>query len=236
MIRRHSFGQSEVKQNRIGERESAGEEERNVDAPAAQDAADRRPKNKTQAEGRADQAHSLRAIFFGRDISDVSLRRRDVAAGNSIDDAAEKKHPQRRRESQNHKSATGAENAYQQNRPAAILVREPAHYRRKDQLHNRIGSEQEADFTGRGAELRAFGIERQHRNHDPKTDEIDENRDEDDEERRTLHEIPGSGLSRNHLECAGRAKRRRRFGSSRAESKPKRCRASLATALQDRVS
>ena len=189
MIRGDSFRQREVKQNGICECESAGEKKGNIDAPAAQDATDRRPKNKTQAKSRADQAHSLGAIFFGGDIRDVSLRRRDVAAGNSIDDPAEKQHPQRRGESQNHKSKTRAQNADQQNRPAAMLVRQPAHDRRKNQLHNRIGSEQEADFAGRGAELRAFGIERQHRNHDPKADEIDEDRDEDDEERRTLHEI-----------------------------------------------
>ena len=189
MIGRHGFRQREIKQDRISESQATREQKRHVVSPTAQDAANRGPKYKTQAERRAVQSHSLRAIFFGGDIGDVGLRGRDVAAGNSIDDAAEKKHPQRRRESQNHKSATGAENAYQQNRPAAILVRQPAHHRRKDQLHNRIGSEQEADFTGRGAELRAFGIERQHRNHDPKADEIDEDRDEDDEQRRTLHGI-----------------------------------------------
>src|SRR5438105_13864224 len=64
MIRGNSFRQGEVKQNRIRKCESAGEKKRNIDAPAAQDAADRRPKNKTQAKGRADQAHSLSAIFF----------------------------------------------------------------------------------------------------------------------------------------------------------------------------
>src|ERR1700682_5053889 len=111
MIRGHSFRQSEVKQNRIRESESAGEKKRNVDAPAAQNAANRRTKNKTQTESRAYQSHALRAIFFGRDIGDVGLRRRDVAAGNPVDDAAEKKHPQRRRESENQKSETGAENA-----------------------------------------------------------------------------------------------------------------------------
>src|SRR5258708_31129042 len=115
MIRGHSFWQSEVKQNRIREGEAAREKERNVDAPAAQDAANRRPENKTQAKRRADQAHSFCAIFFGRDIRDVSLRRRNVAAGNSIDDPAEKKHPQRGGESQNQKSSTRAQDADQQN-------------------------------------------------------------------------------------------------------------------------
>src|SRR5258707_7992091 len=189
MIRGDSLRQREVKQNRIRKRESTGKKKRDINSPAAQDAPDRRPKNKTQAKGRADQAHSFGAIFFGGDIRDVSLRRRDVAAGNSVDDPAEKKHPQRGGESQNHKSNTRAQDAYQQNRPAAILVRQPAHHRRKNQLHDRIGSEQEADFAGRGAEPGAFGIVRQHRNHDPKTDEIDEDRDEDDEERRALHWI-----------------------------------------------
>ena len=123
MIRRDRFGQSEIKQNRVRERERAGKQKRNIDAPAAQHATDRWTKNETQSKSRANQSHPLRAIFFRRHVRDVSLRGRDVATGNPIDDPAEKEHPKRRRESKNQKTETGSQQTDQQDRTPSILVR-----------------------------------------------------------------------------------------------------------------
>ena len=138
MIGRHGFRQREIKQDRISESQATREQKRHVVSPTAQDAANRGPKYKTQAERRADQSHSFGAIFFGGDIGDVGLRGRDVAAGNSINDAAEKKHPQRGGKSQNQESGAGAENADQQNWPPPIFIRESTQHRREYELHHGI--------------------------------------------------------------------------------------------------
>jgi hypothetical protein len=50
-------------------------------------------------------------------------------------------------------------------------------------LHHRVGSEQQSYRAWRGVEDRPFRVKRQHRNHDPEADEIDENGGEDDDER-----------------------------------------------------
>src|SRR5262249_33286326 len=113
MILCYGFRQGEEKQNRVCQRETAGKKERYIDAPAAENAANSRTKNKAQSESSANQSHSFRPIFFGRDIGDVRLRGRNIAAGNSIDDSADKKHPQGCRESQDQKSQRRAEQARQ---------------------------------------------------------------------------------------------------------------------------
>ena len=95
MIGRDGLRQSEVKQQRVCEAKAGGKQEGHPHAPAAQYAADGWPKNKTQTKGCANQAHSFRAIFFGGDVGDISLRRRDVSASDAVKDASHKKHPER---------------------------------------------------------------------------------------------------------------------------------------------
>ena len=151
MIGRDRFRQGEVEQDYVGQREAAGKKKRHVGAPAAQDSADGWTKNKAQSKGCANQSHSFGAIFLGRNVGNVGLGGRDVAARNSIDDAADEQHQQRRRKSEDQKTEAGSQQADNQNRTPAVSVREPAQHRREDELHHGIGSEQEPDFAGRRA-------------------------------------------------------------------------------------
>src|SRR5689334_22575491 len=122
MIGGDRFGQSEVKQQRVGKTESGREEERDVNAPLAQYAANRWSKNKPESKRGADHAHALRAIFGGGDVGDVGLCGRDVAAGDAVENSAGEKHPERRCESEQEKTDAGADDGQEENRPAAVLV------------------------------------------------------------------------------------------------------------------
>ncbi len=183
MIRRYRFRQSEEKQQSVCETERGGEEKRNVNAPATQDAANRWSKNKSQPKRGADQSHAFGAIFFSRDVGDVGLRRGDVSARDAVENSSDKEHEDRRRKAEHEKADAGADDRKQQHGPAAILVRQTSQHRGEDQLHDRIGREEQTDRARRGIESRAFGVERQHRNDDAKADQIDKDCSEDYDER-----------------------------------------------------
>jgi hypothetical protein len=55
-----------------------------------QQRADNRPQREADAERRAKETEGFRALFRRRDVGQISLRRRDVAAVNAVDSAAEK--------------------------------------------------------------------------------------------------------------------------------------------------
>ena len=122
MIRRDCFRQSEIEQHRIRETQRRREDKRHVNSPTAQDAADRWSKNKAETKRRADQAHSFRAILFGRDVGDVGLRSRDVAAGDAVENAADEEHHERLREPEYEKADARADDREQQHRPPTVLV------------------------------------------------------------------------------------------------------------------
>ena len=60
--------------------------------PVADRAANRGPDDKSQAEGRANQAQALGAMFFVGDIRHIGSGQGDVAAGKAIKNSAEEKH------------------------------------------------------------------------------------------------------------------------------------------------
>src|SRR5690242_15002487 len=186
MIARDGFGQSEIKQYRVEETERGRKEERHLNSPTAENAADCWSKNKPETKRRTDQAHAFRAVFLGGDVGDVGLRSRDVAAGDAVENATGEKHPECRGESEYEETDAGADDRKKQHRPPAVLVRQAAEYRREDQLHDRVGREEQSDRAWRGVEDRAFGVERQHRNHNAEADEIDEDGGEDDDETRAV--------------------------------------------------
>src|SRR2546423_2600083 len=132
MIRSDCFGQSEIEQQRVSEAETRRKQKRNLNSPATENAANCWSKNETEAKRSADQAHSLRAIFLGRDVGDVSLRGRDVATCYAIENSAGEEHPERCCESQYQKSDAGADDREEEHRPPAILVRQAAENRRED--------------------------------------------------------------------------------------------------------
>ncbi len=95
MIGSDRFRKREVEQHCICKTQSRRKEKGHVDTPATQDAANSRTENEAQTKRCTQQAHPLCAIFFGSNVCDVSLRRRNVTAGNAVEDASQKKHPQR---------------------------------------------------------------------------------------------------------------------------------------------
>ena len=145
----------------------------------AQYAADGRTKNKTQSKGRANQPHSFRAIFLGGDVGNVSLRSRDVSAGNAVEDATHEQQPKGCGEAKYQKPDASADDRDEQDGSASVLVRESTQDRREDQLHYGVGREQQSDGARSGIKARALGIKRQHRNNDTEADQVDEYRRED---------------------------------------------------------
>ncbi len=81
-IRRQRFGQQHQRRNEVHERQRRGEERRRLIAPLAEEPAERRAEDESQAERRADHPHPLRTVLGGRRIGDEGLRRRDVGAGH----------------------------------------------------------------------------------------------------------------------------------------------------------
>src|SRR5689334_560308 len=94
MIARDGFRQSEIQQYRVKETERGREEERHLNSPPAENAADRWSKNKPETKRRADQAHSFRTVFARSDVGDVGLRGRDVAASDAVENATGEEHPE----------------------------------------------------------------------------------------------------------------------------------------------
>src|SRR6185503_20729268 len=94
MIRSNSFRKGEEEKRRIGEAERCGKEERHMNAPMTQDAANRWSKNESETKRSPDQPHAFRAILFGSDISNVSLCCRNVSACDAVEDATDEEHPE----------------------------------------------------------------------------------------------------------------------------------------------
>src|SRR5215211_5725509 len=109
MIGRDGLGQREIEEYCIREAENCGKDKRHVNAPAAQDAADRWSKNEPETKGGADHSHSFGAILFGGDVGDVGLSGGDVAAGDAVEYTANEKHKEGFREPEYEKADAGAD-------------------------------------------------------------------------------------------------------------------------------
>ena len=144
-------------------------------------AAQCRPCDETEAEGRADESICARAIFRFRDVRHVRARRRDVAARQAVDDPRSKQHRDAVRDGKHHEADHGAGQAEDQDRPAAVAIRQVAERGRRRELTERKHREQQADDERRGA--KGLGVERQQRDDDPEADEIHKNCQKDDDER-----------------------------------------------------
>jgi len=126
--------------------------------------------DEAQSECRADHAQAFRAGFFVGNIGDVGLRYAQVSACDAVNDAADEEHPQGIGEAEQQKAEEGAEDADQQNRAASEAVREATENWRADQLHQRVGGDQNSScgFTG----FESFGIIRQQRKNQAEAEQV----------------------------------------------------------------
>ena len=176
------FGQEEPRRHEVREAERRREPHRRLGRDAAQQAADRRAEDESQPERRAHQAHAAGAVLRRGDVGDVGLRGGNVRAGNAADDARDEQQHQRAGERERHVREAGAEQADQDDRLAADLVGPAAPDRREHELHQREARAQQPDREcGRAERL---GVERQQRNDDAEAEQVDEDGNEDDDERR----------------------------------------------------
>src|SRR5215216_2988198 len=128
MIGRHCLRQREVEEHCVSETECCRKDKRHLNAPTAQDAADRWSKDKSETKRGADQPHSFGAVLFGGDVGDVGLRGGDVSAGDAVEDATDKKHKDAFGESEYEKADAGADDREQEHRSPAVFVRQTSQH------------------------------------------------------------------------------------------------------------
>jgi hypothetical protein len=110
MIRCDCFRQREIKQQCVCKTKTSSKQKRNCHAPTTQNAANSRAKNKAETKGSAQQSHSFRAIFPGRNVRHIGLGRRYVSTGDAIKNAAEKKHPKCCGKTKDQEADSGSDN------------------------------------------------------------------------------------------------------------------------------
>jgi len=147
-------------------------------------AADRRPEDEAETECGADQPHALGPVFRPGDIGNDRLRGRDVATGDTVDDARCKQHSQRAGNAEEHIADRRTDERDQEHRAPPEPVGEPTEDGREDELHDRERGHQEAEDHRRGSVL--LGIERQNRDDDAETHQIDEHDQEDNADLRAV--------------------------------------------------
>jgi len=114
-------------------------------------------------------------------VGHVGACGRNVATREAVNNSRDKEHRNRLRHREHDEADYRAKQAENQDRPAAVAIRQVAERRRRDQLADRKHTEQHPDHHRRRAE--ALRVERQQRNDDAKADEVDENREKDDQQR-----------------------------------------------------
>jgi len=121
-------------------------------------AAQRWTENEAETEGGTDQAVRARAIFRLGDVRDIGARCRDIAAGETVDDARGEEHRNVVRERQHHEADDGSGETEYEHRPAPVPIGQVAEDRRGRKLTEREDGEEEPDDNRRRAER--FCIER----------------------------------------------------------------------------
>src|SRR5207248_10313025 len=109
-----------------------------------QQAANGRAEDEAESEGRADHSHALRAILLRRHVGDVGLRRRDVAARDAVNDSTDEEHPDGRRKSEYEESEARPKKREEEYGTPPVPVRQASEYGREDELHRRVGHEQQS--------------------------------------------------------------------------------------------
>ncbi len=190
MLVRKAFRQDQVNQQCIRYGESGRKEKWCAVGNAAHDSTDHRTESKTKAERSANQAHRAGALFGGCNVGNISLRNGNISAGDASKNSRDKKKRKRGRHS--HQSETGrrARDAYYQDRTATEPIGNFSENRCEDNLHAGINSGEPANGHGRSVEM--LRVEWKHGNDNTESNEVDEDREEENKERRA-----GAGHSKS---------------------------------------
>ncbi|MFO1402576.1 MAG: hypothetical protein U1F30_15410 [Steroidobacteraceae bacterium] len=195
VLRCQRLGQHQQAVQRAAEAERRGRPERQPRIARAEPAAERRPDDEADAEGRAEQAVGPRPLGRRGDVADVGRGGRHAGRGDARDDPAEEQPGDGRRQRHDDVVDAEAEIGEQDHRAAAVAVREQAEERRAAELHQRPGGAEQAEVV-RGARDVAAGElrdqPRQHRDHDAEREHVQQRGDEDEAERGALRAHAGA--------------------------------------------
>ena len=187
-VRFQTFGEDAKREEKIRRAKCRGRPARPGGAEEMQrDAAERGTKNESQSEGHADESHPFRPVFRRGDVGDVGLGDGDVAAADAGENAGDEQRPEcsgvifkARPDGKQDIGQCRAGGADEQNGPATVPVGKPPPNRREDELHRGKRGDDGADDPATGAVMP--GENRHQRHDDAKTDEVNEDRQENDEE------------------------------------------------------
>ncbi len=159
------------------DRQGPGHQQRRAEAGQAvlrarQEAAERRPGDEPQGEGRPEQADPPGAEAGRGDVGDVALDGRQIAGGQAGQETHGQRDPQVGREGQADEAQARAEDGAEQDRPPADAVGQTPPDRLGEEVADREGGEHPGHLPGGGVE--GLGVERQDRHEDAEADQVHE--------------------------------------------------------------
>lgn len=143
-----------------------------------QQAAEQRTKDQADAEGTADQAHAAGALLGRGTVGDDGASDPDLAAADAGDNAGKKDRQEAVGKGQPDIADHAERHAAEENRAPADPVRQAAQRRGRQELGNREYRRQHCHREGRGAVM--GGVERQQRQDQAETDQVDHNGEQQD--------------------------------------------------------
>ncbi len=184
---RQGFLQHHKAEQRIGEREGGRDEERRAGAPMiADDAAECRPDDEADAEGRARQSEIRRALLGRRHVRDIGVDRRVGRARDARQEASDEQPGDGRRRARDRIIDRERDQRDDEHGPAAEAVAQVSDRRRAQELHQRIDEQQPAAPARRPAQALArqlFDDGGRDRDDDAQPDRVDQHGREDEGQR-----------------------------------------------------
>ncbi len=202
------LGEADDGRDGVGCGDRGGHVERG--APPAQprrQATDGRPDGEADAERRAEQAHEAGPLLGWREVGDRGLGHGGAGARRAVEQPGEVEDPRGRRDRRQQRADGRADERGDDQRLAAVAVRQAAHRAAGDELTEREGGEQDAQREALEPEAVA-GEQRQDGHRDPEPDEIEHDRGPDHPEAAGQRGALGRAGGAAHLRM-GRPRRRR---------------------------
>src|SRR3989454_978786 len=181
-----------------------------------------------EADRRPEQAHCPGPIRGGGGVGDVGLRGGDVAPREPADHARGEQRPVGAGEREEEIAARVEHHGGEQHGAPPHAVGEPAQHGGGEELHERVHAEQRAELEP--ARAKPLGVIGDNRYHDPESDQVDQDRQENHRDARAggvhqgynLHGPPFRGAWHDHLASARHEVRAARARSLLREGRPSR--------------